>query len=118
MQTFKYKNYDNCYFVVGSYARNKEAMAISIHNDDVGPITTCTIYDDFGMYFNGVTVIKNYSENSNITNFLKKLGIVDEVLTSFPCNINLPPTTKETKDICVINMATLKEYCKEWNYNV
>lgn len=116
MKTFKYKNYANCYFIVGTYLKNKSAMAITIGNDD-GPISTCTIYDDFVFYCEGITTIKNYGENSHMTNFLKKLGIVDEVLESYPCNYNFI-NPSETKDVCLINMDKLKQYCKKWDYNV
>lgn len=30
MKTFTYKDYENCYFRVGSYAADNKAMAISI----------------------------------------------------------------------------------------
>ena len=33
MKKFTYKNYKNCYFIVGSYVADKRAMAISIQSD-------------------------------------------------------------------------------------
>lgn len=116
MKKFKYKNYKNCYFIVSSYVKDENAMAIAIESDN-GPITVCTVYDELGLYCEGITTIKNYGENSNITNFLKKLGIVREILNSFPCNYSYP-NSSETKDICLIDMDKLKQYSKEWHYHV
>ena len=63
METFTYKNYQNCYFTVGSYVADTTAMAISIVNDEDGLISTCTIYDEFGFYASNSITVKNYSEN-------------------------------------------------------
>jgi len=121
MKTFTYKNYNNCYFVVSSYAINNEAMAISIESDGE-PIATCTIYDDFGIYSDNITTIKNYSENSHITDFLKTLGVVTEIINRYPCNRfvydTLEGNNPQTIDTCIINIDKLKKYCKEWHYNV
>ena len=38
MKTFKYKDYENCYFIVSSYACNNEAMAILIENNEIMPM--------------------------------------------------------------------------------
>ncbi len=122
MKTFTYKNYENCYFRVGSYAANNRAMAISIENLEDGPITTCTVYDIYGFYDEDITTIKNYSENSHMTKFLKKLKVVDEVLSTRPCNSFVTDTlhtnNPQTIDTCLINTDILKEYSKVWNYNV
>ena len=79
MKKFTYKDYENCYFIVGNYVVDKNAMAISIENDE-GPIATCTVYDDYGMYSRHITTIRNYSENSHMTEFLKKLGVVVDII--------------------------------------
>lgn len=71
MKTFTYKDYENCYFRVGSYAADNKAMAISIENLEDGPIATCTVYDIYSAYSEHITTIKNYSENSHMTKFLK-----------------------------------------------
>jgi len=118
---FRYKNFDNCYFIVSSYLAQKEAMAIQIEKDGE-PIATCTVFE-FGLpYSEHVTVIKNYSENSHMTNFLKKLGIVKEILYRNPCNSFVTETltgnNPQTFDTCLIDTDKLKEYCKIWNYNV
>ena len=112
MKTFNYKKYKNCYFKVGRYLYGDNAMAISIENETNGPITTCTVIHELGMYMENITTIKNYSENANITNFLKSLGIVVNVIGSYPCNAYVKNTT-ETIDICEIDMEKLKEYTKE-----
>lgn len=121
MKKFTYKNYNNCYFIVDTYVANTNAMAISIKSDDES-ITTCTVYDDFGIYCYGVTTIKNYSENSHMTDFLKELGIVTDIIERYPCNSFVNDTLEtdnpQTIDICVIDMNKLKDYCKEWNYDV
>ena len=121
MKTFTYKNYENCYFTVGSYAVDKDAMAISIENLEDGPIACCTVYDSLGCYSENMTTIKNYSENSHMTKFLQNLDIVSSVLYSRPCNSFVADTlhtnNPQTIDICLINTDILKEYTKVWNYN-
>ena len=64
MKTFTYKDYKNCYFIVGSYIRNNMAMEIRIENAE-GAIMECTIYDDSFFYTPSIVAIKNYSENLN-----------------------------------------------------
>lgn len=118
---FKYQNYENCYFVVNSYLADKKAMAIAIENDE-GPITYCTVYEHESLYSENITVIKNYSENSHLTEFLKKLGIVIDIIYRVPCNRfsldSLNGDNPQTFDTCIIDTDKLKEYCKIWNYNV
>ena len=122
MKTFTYKDYKNCYFRVGSYVADNKAMAISIENLEDGPIATCTVYDDYSAYSEHITTIKNYSENSHMTKFLKKLKVVEEILFSRPCNSFVADTlytnNPQTIDTCLINTDILKEYSKVWKYNV
>lgn len=121
MKTFKYKKYKNCYFIVDSYLGDKKAMAITIENND-GAVAICTVYDKFGVYEEGLVTIKNYSENSHMTDFLKNLGIVLDIVSRYPCNTfsyeSLNTNNPQTIDICIIDINKLKEYCKSWNYNV
>lgn len=121
MKTFDYEGNKNCYFVVNSYLANKEAMAIEIYKKGE-LLKVCTLYDDMGMYSEHITTIKNYSENSHMTDFLMKLGIVEDILFRCPCNSYVYDSIKtdnpQTKDTCIINTDLLKEYSKEWNYNV
>ena len=111
MKTFTYKDYENCYFRVGSYAADNKAMAISIENLEDGPIATCTVYDIYSAYSEHITTIKNYSENSHMTKFLKKLKVVDEVLFSRPCNSFVADTlytnNPQTIDTCLINTVNV-----------
>ena len=122
MKKFTYKNYRNCFFIVSSYAADEDAMAISIENNSEGPICTSTIYDRDGIYCSGITTIKNYSENSFMTKFLEELGIIESIIDRRPCNPHVYNTLNtedpQTIDTCVINLEKLKEYTKEWNYNV
>ena len=58
--------------------------------------------------------IKNYSENSGMTKFLQKLGVIEEVYSrrkSHPLALD-----SETIDFCQIDIEKLKEYSKEFNY--
>ena len=97
-------------------------MAISIENLEDGPIATCTVYDDYSAYSEHITTIKNYSENSHMTKFLKKLKVIEEILFSRPCNSFVTDTlytnNPQTIDTCLINTDILKEYSKVWKYNV
>ena len=114
-KTFKYKNYEDCYFSVGSYYYNKYSMAISILNTEGESITTVTVNMKDYFYSPYTATIKNYSENSGITNFLKKLGIIEEIYSQRQCNPYA--SDSETIDFCLINVDKLKEYSKEFNYD-
>ena len=122
IKSFDYKTYKNCYFIVSSYTCDPMAMAISIFNNSDGDITTVTVYMDGYVYAPGLTAIKNYSENTGITKFLQELGIIEEILDRRPPNQHVAHTLNtpnpETIDWCVINTDKLKEYTKEWYYNV
>ena len=113
-KTFKYKNYKDCYFNVSNYLYNKQSMAISIKNEDGEDITVATVNMNDYMYEPDTATIKNYSENSGITKFLERLGVIEEIYSRVQCN---PYATKnETIDYCLINIDKLKEYTKEFNY--
>ena len=112
MKTFNYKNHKKCYFNVYSYAANDEAMAIVMTNGKSLDIV-CTVYDKNSIYMNGVTAIKNYSENSHLTEFLQKLGIITEVFNRTPCNNHVIDTLNsknpQSIDNCFIDMDLLKQ---------
>ena len=123
MKTFNYKKYKNCFFVVGTYLSDPSAMYIGIENKQDGMITDCTVYMRYTFYETGTVTIKNYSENSNMTNFLKSLKIVKKVYNRVPCNnfsetlASLKSENPQTIDECEIDIDLLKEYSKEWDYN-
>lgn len=113
-KTFKYKDYENCYFNVGNYYYGKDSMAITMINTKGEEITTVTVNMTNYFYEPDTATIKNYSENAGMTKFLKKLGIIEEIYSSRLCN---PYAKKsETIDYCSINIEKLKEYTKEFNY--
>lgn len=113
-KTFNYKNYGDCYFNVGNYLYNKQSMAINIISLNGENIATATVNMNDYMYAPNTATIKNYSENSGMTEFLKKLGIIDEVYSKAHCN---PHALKsETIDYCLININKLKEYTNKFNY--
>lgn len=122
MKKFTYKNYINCYFNVGSYLADNKAMAISIESEKDGPIATCTVFNDIGFYSENIVTIKNYSENSYMTKFLEKLGIVISILNRVICNPAVYDTffteNPQTIDTCFIDTGILRQYCKKWNYDV
>lgn len=113
-KTFKYKNYGDCYFNVGNYMYNRQSMAISIVSTEGESITTVTVNMRYYMYEPNTATIKNYSENSGMTKFLQKLGIIEEVYSKSKCNPYA--SAKETIDYCLINIDKLKEYTKNFNY--
>jgi hypothetical protein len=113
-KTFKYKNYGDCYFNVGSYLNNNQSMAISMESIDGEMITMVTVNRVDYLYGPDTATIKNYSENAGITKFLKKLGVIEEVYTRAKCN---PDASKsETIDYCLMNIEKLKEYTNSFNY--
>lgn len=122
MDTFNYKKYKNCYFTVASYEANPNAIAFSIENQENGLIATCTIFIGHTTYMDSLATIKNYSENSGITKFLQKLGIVTNIFFREPCNCltigTLDTKNPQTIDTVLIDMDKLKQYSKEWYYDV
>lgn len=113
-KTFKYKNYGECYFNVGNYMNNKQSMAISIISTEEEKITVATVNMNDYLYYPNTATIKNYSENVGMTEFLEKLGIIEEIYTQVKCNPNA--LQGETIDYCLINIEKLKEYTKKFNY--
>ena len=111
---FNYKNYKGCTFSVGNYLYNPQCMSIQISNMEDGPICTCTVNMNDYFYCPNSTTIKNYSENKGMTDFLIKLGIIEEVYSKVKCNPF--STDNETIDFCAINIEKLKEYSSEFNY--
>lgn len=113
-KTFKYKNYGDCYFNVGNYMYNKQSMAISIVNNEGESITIATVNMNSYVYGPNTATIKNYGENSGMTHFLCKLGIIEEIYTKSKCNPYA--SQNETIDYCLINIDKLREYTNEFNY--
>lgn len=113
-KTFKYKNYGDCYFNVSNHLYNKQSMAISMESTDGEPITTVTVNMTDYLYEPDTATIKNYSENSGLTKFLEKLGVIEEVYTSAKCNPYA--SENETIDYCLMNIEKLKEYTNTFNY--
>lgn len=111
---FNYKGYKNCYFEVGNYLYNSQSMSIQIKNDEEGILYTATVNMPDYLYYPGTATIKNYSENSGMTKFLKKLGIIEEVYSSK--RAHQYADEKETIDYCQIDEEKLKEYSKTFNY--
>lgn len=113
-KTFKYKKYGDCYFNVGNYVKNKQAMAINIISVEGECVTTVTVNMIDYLYEPDTATIKNYSEGAGMTKFLEKLGIIEEVYSQKHCN---PRASKsETIDYCLINIDKLKEYTNQFNY--
>lgn len=113
-KTFKYKNYENCFFNVENYMNNKMSMAISIMNKEGENITVATVNMSGYLYYPDTATIKNYSENGGMTEFLEKLGVIEEVYSKVKCHPGAFET--ETIDYCLINIDKLKEYSNEFNY--
>lgn len=110
-KTFKYKNYKNCYFEVGNY--NSSSMYINITNGRSCDIVATVNMPDY-FYTPNTATIKNYSEGSGMTNFLLKLGVIEQVYTKRKAHPMAIST--ETIDFCEINIEKLKEYSKEFDY--
>lgn len=112
-KTFKYKEYGDCYFNVENYKYNKQAMAITIMNNEGERIIATVNMNDY-LYYPDTATIKKYSEDSGMTKFLEDLGIIEEIYSKVQCHPNALKT--ETIDYCIINIDKLKEYTKNFNY--
>lgn len=119
MKTFEFTNNTSCFFDVGHYPKNANAISIGIvDSDSEETIVSATDYLEID-YEIGQAVIKNYSaygndvtSNVGMTEFLKNLGIVEDVIESnFVEN-----DERKTVDVCKINLRILKEYSKYWDY--
>ena len=113
-KTFKYKKYKNCWFEVGNYPRNPEAMLITINSESMAEPQIITVNMPDYMYDENTATIKNYSENSGITDFLIDLDIIDYIYSKKQSNICA--TKGETIDYCEINIEEIKKYSKKFNY--
>lgn len=113
-KTFKYKDYNNCYFIVNSYNSNKFAMAITIFSEKEEASIFATVYMKDYLYLPNTITIRNYSDTSGMTEFLEDLGIIEEIYSRRKCHPKA--TENETIDYCCINVDKLKEYTKEFNY--
>ena len=114
MKTFKYKNYGDCYFEVNNYFHNKKSMAISIKSINGERITVATVNMVNYIYEPNTATIKNYSENTGITDFLENLDFIIDIYSRKKCNPYA--AENETIDYCLIDIDRLKEYSKEFNY--
>lgn len=111
---FKYKNYNHCKFHVVNYLETPKSMAIQIVGENGENISTCTVNMSDYLYYPDTATIKNYSENSGMTEFLSKLGIIEEIYSQVQCNPLAPKG--ETIDYCLINIDELKKYSSKFNY--
>lgn len=111
---FNYKKYKECYFEVGNYFHNFQSMSIQIKNKEYGQVCTVTINMPGYLYMPDTATIKNYSENSGMTKFLQKLGIIEEVYNKRKCHPQA--SNSETIDFCQIDIERLKEYSKKFDY--
>lgn len=111
---FKYKDYKKCYFEVGNYLDNSQAMSIIVKNLNGRFEEVITVNKPDYLYYPDTATIKNYSEGAGATKFLKKLGVIEEIYSSVKAH---PFAEKnETIDYCAINVEKLKQYTKKFTY--
>lgn len=114
-KSFPIWEYKNCSFIVSSYLSEPIAIIFAIKDNETSEIVAkCTIYDLSTNYKKGMATIKNYSENRGMTNILKELGIVTNIIESNKVNELAEDT--ETIDVCNIDLEKLREYASDWNY--
>ena len=113
-KTFNYKNNKNCSFEVSNYQYNPQSMAIIIVNSKGEEKAIVTVNMSEYFYLPDTATIKNYSNNSGMTKFLNKLGIIETIYTSRKAHPMA--TVGETIDFCEINVEKLKEYSSKFNY--
>lgn len=113
-KTFNYKNYRNCSFEVGNYMNNPQAMYILILNSKGEEIKRVTVNMTDYFYSENTASIKNYSENSGMTNFLLKLDIIEFIYTKRKAHPLA--NDRETIDFCEISIEEIKKYSSKFNY--
>ena len=113
-KTFNYKKYKGCSFEVGNYKYNPQSMSIIIVDSEGEERAIVTINMPDYFYSPNTATIKNYSENSGMTKFLNKLGVIETIYTKRRANLLAQPT--ETIDFCAINIDKLKKYSSKFNY--
>lgn len=113
-KTFNYKNNKNCSFEVSNYQSNPQSMAIIIVNSKGEEKARVTTNMPEYLYLPDTATIKNYLENSGMTKFLNKLGIIEAIYTSRKSHPMA--SASETIDFCEINVEKLKEYSSKFNY--
>ena len=113
-KTFNYKRNKNCSFEVSNYYCNLPSMAILIVNSKGEEKARVTVNMPDYFYSPNTATIKNYLENSGMTKFLNKLGIIETIYTSRKAHPLA--SASETIDYCEINIEKLKEYSSKFNY--
>lgn len=115
---FKYKDYKKCYFEVGNYLNNPQAMSIIVKNINGRFEEVISVNKPDYLYYPDTATIKNYSECAGATKFLKKLGVIEDIYSSVKAHSLA--SKNETIDYCAINVEKLKQYSRkftyEWNF--
>lgn len=90
----KYGKYDHCFFRTGKYADNTPSIQIRQNTEcGVEPILTATV--SLGVPLpDGCILVKNYSENEGVLEFLKNLGVVTKVMCYLPSGYVSIPVCK------------------------
>ncbi len=114
-KTFTYKKHKHCSFQVANYLNNTDAMAIVIIDENGNRLYDCTVNKSDYIYEKNTATIRNYMETAGMTNFLIKLGVVEQLITK--SNFSVYATSKkESIDYCDINVEILKKYSSKFDY--
>ena len=95
----RYSHYDDCFFRVSSYASG--GPSIEIWSASKGQI--CHVTCDLEGIPEGCIAVKDYSENTGLLDEMKRLGLVERVITYRGSGFVMIP-------ICKYNKGVLREY--------
>lgn len=120
MKTFKYGKYDKCAFNVGHYNKEKAIGITVVDTETDEELNILTVLDDadydvgFARIYNGKVTGDEIFGYKTGTEVLQELGIVEKVWETYEIDldgINVIPVAE-----CTIDLYTLKEYSKTWDY--
>lgn len=111
MKTFSYNNHEECCFAVSNHLIMRVIDIKDLQTNEVVKSDVFSTYFDRD-YAETVVTITNDSDDRKMTNFLRNLGVVTEIIESCICTDD-EEEEKVILDICNLNVDVFKEYSLE-----
>lgn len=118
MKKFQFMNYENCCFKIEHYCNNSKAIAITVIDSETdNELAMLTVLDEDFDYEVEIATIANddfYGDDINgyksAREILTELGIIRKVWETYITGEYI------SADVCTIDLYTLKEFSKIWDY--